>query len=74
MALIHYLNLSGYNCPVPQIETKKALWGLAYGDLLQVTVTNPICYNAILDIIPNLGYTIISGINTGNSFIITIKK
>ena len=74
MPLIHYLNLSGYNCPVPQIETKKALGKIAYGDLLQVTVTNPICYNAILELVPALGYSIISNTKTGNSFVITIRK
>ncbi len=68
------LNLSGYNCPVPQIETKKALWGLAYGDLLQVILTNPICYNAILELVPALGYTILSNTKTGNSFVIMIRK
>ena len=74
MPLIHYLNLSGYNCPVPQIETKKALGNIAYGDLLQITVTNPICYNAILELVPRLGYNILSNIKNGNSFIITIRK
>ena len=74
MALIYYLNLSGYNCPVPQIETKKALGNIAYGDLLQVILTNPICYNAILELVPALGYTILSNTKTGNSFVITIRK
>ena len=74
MPLLYYLNLSGYNCPVPQIETKKALGNIAYGDLLQVSVTNPICYNAILEMMSYLGHTIISNFKNGNSFIITIKK
>ena len=74
MPLIHYLDLSGYNCPTPQIETKKALNDIAYGDLLQVTVTNPICYNAILELVHYLGYTVLSNIKNGNSFIITIRK
>ena len=74
MPLIHYLNLSYYNCPVPQIETKKALDSIGYGDLLQVTVTNPICYNAILELVRYLGYTVLSNIKNGNSFVITIRK
>ena len=74
MPLIHYLDLSGYNCPTPQIETKKALNDIAYGDLLQVIVTNPICYSAILELVPALGYTVLSNNKNGNSFIITIRK
>ena len=74
MPLIYYLNLAGYNCPTPQIEAKKALNNMAYGDLLEITVTNPVCHNAILDMIPNSGHTIMSHYNTGNSFVITIRK
>ena len=74
MPLIHYLNLAGYDCPVPQIETKKALSQIAYGDLLQITVTNPICYNAILEMAGHLGYSIISNSNNGSAYTITIKK
>ena len=74
MQLIHYLNLTGYDCPVPQIETKKALNQIAYGDLLQVTVSNPVCYNAILEMARHLGYLIISNNNNGSTYTITIKK
>lgn len=45
-----YLNLRGLKCPLPALKTRKALQGLAPGDLLVVECTDPL---AAIDI-PNL--------------------
>jgi tRNA 2-thiouridine synthesizing protein A len=45
-----YLNLRGLKCPLPALKTRKALRGLAGGDVLLVETTDPL---AALDI-PNL--------------------
>ena len=74
MPLIYYLNLTGYNCPTPQIETKKALNNIAYGDFLEITVSHLACYNAIIEMAQNLGHRIISSINNGNSYVIVVRK
>jgi tRNA 2-thiouridine synthesizing protein A len=44
------LNLRGLKCPLPALRTRKALAGLAAGDLLVVECTDPL---AAIDI-PNL--------------------
>ena len=44
------LNLRGLKCPLPALKTRKALKGLAPGDLLTVECTDPL---AAIDI-PNL--------------------
>jgi len=44
------LNLRGLKCPLPALRTRKALSGLAAGDLLVVECTDPL---AAIDI-PNL--------------------
>ena len=45
-----HLNLRGLKCPLPALKTRKALQGLAPGDLLVVECTDPL---AAIDI-PNL--------------------
>lgn len=37
----HELNLSGLNCPLPILKTKKALSQMHSGELLQVSCTDP---------------------------------
>ncbi len=44
------LDLAGLKCPLPALKTRKALKGLAPGDILQVHCTDPL---AVIDI-PNL--------------------
>lgn len=44
------LNLQGLKCPLPALRTRKALTGLASGDLLVIECTDPL---AAIDI-PNL--------------------
>src|SRR3954470_2140182 len=44
------LNLRGLKCPLPALKTRKALRGLAAGDILVVECTDPL---AAIDI-PNL--------------------
>ena len=45
-----HLNLRGLKCPLPALKTRKALRGLAAGDVLVVECTDPL---ATIDI-PNL--------------------
>jgi tRNA 2-thiouridine synthesizing protein A len=44
------LNLRGLKCPLPALRAKKALSGLAAGDLLTIECTDPL---TVIDI-PNL--------------------
>ena len=44
------LDLAGLKCPLPALKTRKALKGLAPGDILEVHCTDPL---AVIDI-PNM--------------------
>ena len=35
------IDVSGYNCPIPLLRTKKALSGMAAGQVLRVVSTDP---------------------------------
>ncbi len=35
------IDISGYNCPIPLLRTKKALAGMSPGQLLRVVSTDP---------------------------------
>jgi tRNA 2-thiouridine synthesizing protein A len=35
------IDVSGYNCPIPLLRTKKALSGMAPGQVLRVVSTDP---------------------------------
>ena len=35
------LDVKGYNCPIPLLRAKKALSGMAPGDLLRILTTDP---------------------------------
>jgi len=45
-----HLNLRGLKCPLPALKTRKALRGLAAGDVVVVECTDPL---SVIDI-PNL--------------------
>lgn len=41
-SLVHLeIDVSGYNCPIPLLRTKKALSGMAAGQVLRVVSTDP---------------------------------
>lgn len=42
-----YLNLRGLKCPLPALKTRKALTGLAPGDVMVVECTDPL---SVIDI------------------------
>jgi len=74
MPLMHTLNLLGLNCPIPQIETKKALNKIPAGDYLKVYVSTFPCFDSIIQIANSLGYIIISSGQIPNGYEIVIKK
>ena len=52
------LNLRGLKCPLPALRTRKALTGLARGDLLVVECTDPLTSIDIPNLINQTGDTI----------------
>ena len=49
------LDLTGLRCPLPALKTRKALQGLAAGDRLVVTCTDPLSVIDIPHLIQSLG-------------------
>ena len=52
------LNLRGLKCPLPALRTRKALSGIASGDLLIVECTDPLAGLDIPNLINQTGDTI----------------
>jgi tRNA 2-thiouridine synthesizing protein A len=52
------LNLRGLKCPLPALRTRKALAGLASGDVLVVECTDPLVTIDIPNLINQTGDTI----------------
>lgn len=68
------LDASGLACPMPIVKTKKALDGMASGEVLRVIGTDP----GTLDDMPALaasgGHTLISAGEEGERFVFLIRK
>jgi tRNA 2-thiouridine synthesizing protein A len=58
MADEQILNLRGLKCPLPALRTKKALAGMAKGDVLVVECTDPLAAVDIPTLINQTGDTI----------------
>ena len=52
------LNLRGLKCPLPALRTRKALAGLAAGDLLVVECTDPLSAIDIPNLLDQTGDTL----------------
>lgn len=52
------LNLRGLKCPLPALRTRKALAGLAVGDVLVVECTDPLAAVDIPNLINQTGDTL----------------
>lgn len=52
------LNLRGLKCPLPALRTRKALTGLASGDVLTVECTDPLAAIDIPNLIQQTGDTL----------------
>ncbi len=52
------LNLRGLKCPLPALKAKKALKGLAAGDILQLECTDPLTAIDIPNLVRETGDTL----------------
>ncbi len=52
------VNLRGLKCPLPALRTKKALTGLASGDLLTIECTDPLTAIDIPNLLRQTGDTL----------------
>jgi tRNA 2-thiouridine synthesizing protein A len=68
------INLRGLKCPLPALRTKKALAGMAAGDLLTIECTDPLTAIDIPNLLRETGDTL-EGKATANGVLsFTIRK
>jgi len=67
------LDLSGLNCPLPVLKTKKFLSALEPGAEIQVTTTDPASLNDLQDFCQKTGHILLSQ-EVNNDIIITKIK
>jgi tRNA 2-thiouridine synthesizing protein A len=73
MAVI-LLDLSGLKCPLPALKTRKALKGVAVGQLLEVRCTDPLAGIDIPNLIRETGDKIVSQLQNDRQIIFVITK
>ena len=68
------LDLSGLKCPLPALRTAKALKGLANGQTLVVTCTDPMSAIDIPNLIREKGHELLRDERANDRLIFTIRK
>ena len=68
------LNLRGLKCPLPALRTRKALTGLARGDLLVVECTDPLTAIDIPNLINQTGDTLLDTSRADKVITFRIRK
>jgi tRNA 2-thiouridine synthesizing protein A len=68
------INLRGLKCPLPTLRVRKALTGLAPGDLLVAECTDPITEIDIPNLINQTGDELLESARTGEVITFRIRK
>lgn len=68
------LNAEGLNCPLPIIKAKKALKGMAAGDVLQIRATDPGSVADFAAFCNQTGNQLVSSGSDGGVFTFAIKR
>jgi tRNA 2-thiouridine synthesizing protein A len=68
------LNLRGLKCPLPALRTRKALTGMANGDVLVVECTDPLTSIDIPNLINQTGDTLEDTSRANNLLTFRIRK
>ena len=68
------MNLRGLKCPLPALRTRKALAGLAAGDVLVVECTDPLAAIDIPNLINQTGDVLEGSDNQPGLWVFRIKK
>ncbi|HLO77388.1 MAG TPA: sulfurtransferase TusA family protein [Magnetospirillum sp.] len=68
------LDVTGLNCPLPILRTKKALKTLAVGDLLQVIATDPGAVKDMDAFCRQTGNELVEWMDEGGVYTFVIKR
>ena len=64
----------GQTCPVPLVETRKAVRKASPGDIIQVTGTHPASKQEIPMAVKEMGLELVDVKEQGDTWVITIKR
>jgi tRNA 2-thiouridine synthesizing protein A len=68
------LNAEGLNCPLPILKAKKALKGLAAGDILEIRATDPGSVADFAAFCNQTGNQLLSSSSEGDIYTFAIKR
>jgi tRNA 2-thiouridine synthesizing protein A len=68
------IDVSGYNCPIPLLRTKKALSGMSAGKILRVVSTDPGSEIDFRVYTEKAGHPLLSVEERGGTYIFLIRK
>lgn len=68
------LDASGLACPLPIVKTKKALAGMAPGQVLRVVATDPGSVSDMAAFAEQTGHVLLEQGNDGGRFIFFLRK
>jgi tRNA 2-thiouridine synthesizing protein A len=68
------LALTGLKCPLPALQTRKALKGIGLGDRLEVRCTDPLAVIDIPNLINETGDRLEATERDGNHIVFVIEK
>ncbi|MGA7801563.1 MAG: sulfurtransferase TusA family protein [Gammaproteobacteria bacterium] len=68
------LDARGLNCPLPILRAKKAITGLAAGEVLKVMATDPGAVKDLEAFCRQTGNTLVSSDTVGGEFTFLIRK
>lgn len=68
------LDCSGMPCPMPILKTRKAIDGLAVGQVLRMTATDPGAPPDIAAWTQKTGHTLVSSEREGEKYVFYIRK
>ncbi len=74
MNIVHELNASHLNCPLPLLKTKQSLHGLEIGDVLKVLATDPGSKRDIIVYIEHSDHDLLEFKEESGVFTYLIKK
>lgn len=72
--IVHTLDASGLNCPLPILRTKKAITTLASGEILEITATDPGSVKDLDSFCSQTGNEMLSSEQADGRFVFRIRK
>lgn len=70
----HELDARGLNCPLPILRAKKAINGMATGEVIRILATDPGSVKDMEAFCQQTGNSLVSSANEGESFVFLIEK